>query len=921
MFRELVFAAVIGCAGAAAAADQPRYAPLPAWVVPLPIPDIPPPSDGSPLQTLLQDSQSRFVSDINEFFAESAFKILKPQGLAAAASIPLSWNPETEDLTFHRLAILRDGKTIDLLDGGKKVQVLRRESNLELAMLDGRLTATLQPEGLRVGDVIDMAVTIERHDPVFQGRAEANSFLRHAGVAGRVHVRDIWVNSKPVRWKATEGLPTPTVTRGKDTTELLIDQANFTAPKAPLEAPPRFRAVGELEVSQFQSWAEVSGLMAPLYSKAATLQADSPLQAEIAKIRKGSDDPKARAEAAVRLVQDQVHYVFIGMNFGGFTPAEASLTWTRRYGDCKGKTALLLALLHGLGVEAEPALVSTTGGDALGDQLPMLAVFDHVFVRAMIKGKVYWLDGTRSGDRALDDIPIPDFHWVLPVRMAGGQLEKIQPKRFEVPEFESLQQLDATAGYAEPAKGHIEHIFRGDSANGWNVILNGIGQADAERRLREYWRGVLPWLDAKSVAFTYDESHHVMRLIMDGQGKMDWVENGSVRDFQIDGSDIGFSRSFKREPGPYADAPISVPYPLYRRWTVTIALPNRGQGYRLLGADADKTVAGRNFRRHSRIEAGVVTMTAQEEAVAPEFPFTEAETASAELRALAAHDVFVRGPGKPAAAPDPAEDELAETPTDAAGFSRRGVTFLNRREYDRAVADFTAAARLEPREGKHLYNRAAAFVEKKDDAKALADLNEALRLNSKDVLAYLARGELLLRKGDAKGWKDFDQGLAMAPKDVNARDRRAAAYDLAGRYREAIDDLSILLAGALPRERRPAVLNARCWVRAEWGRDLDEALTDCNAALNLAVAPDKPAILDSRGLVELRQQAYDKAIATYDESLSLEDKHAASLFGRGLAKLHKGKVTEGRADIAAALAIDPAVEQEFAKFGVRRPAG
>ena len=116
-----------------------------------------------------------------------------------------------------------------------------------------------------------------------------------------------------------------------------------------------------------------------------------------------------------------MRYAFVGMNLGGYVPAAADVTWQRRFGDCKGKSVLLLALLHQLGIEAEPVLVSTGLGDGLDQQLPMLT-FDHAIVRAQIGGKVYWLDGTRTGDRALDDIAIPNFRWVLPLRPTGAKL-------------------------------------------------------------------------------------------------------------------------------------------------------------------------------------------------------------------------------------------------------------------------------------------------------------------------------------------------------------------------------------------------------------------------------------------------------------------------------------------------------------------
>ena len=60
-----------------------------------------------------------------------------------------------------------------------------------------------------------------------------------------------------------------------------------------------------------------------------------------------------RAQAALGLVQDRIRYVALAMGTGGLVPADAATTWSRRFGDCKGKTVLLLAMLRALGVTTE----------------------------------------------------------------------------------------------------------------------------------------------------------------------------------------------------------------------------------------------------------------------------------------------------------------------------------------------------------------------------------------------------------------------------------------------------------------------------------------------------------------------------------------------------------------------------------------
>ena len=909
MFRLFLATAAWLWAGCAFAADQPQFAPPPSWVKVAAAPDTAAKPGGMAVQVLLSDRQTRFGPNGDEFYSETAFRILTPAGLSVASAIEPSWNPETETLTIHKLNVLRAGAVIDLLDGGKKVTVLRREKNLELAMLDGDLTASIQPEGLQVGDILDMAYTLTRRDPVMRGHSQGFEVLPPFGVASRVRVRVLWPSSKAVQWRETDGAPPAKITHSAEETELVAEATDYSAPKPPSGAPDKFGDLAQLEFSDFHGWADVSALLAPLYAKAEVLSATSPIRLEAQKIRAASADPKTRAAAALRLVQDQVRYTFIGMNLGGYTPADADLTWSRRFGDCKGKTVLLVALLRELGIEAEPVLVSTGLGDGLDQRRPML-FFDHVIARAHIGAKDYWLDGTRSGDRNLDDIAVPDFHWVLPVRNAGAQLVKLTPAAFERPAFERVLRLDASAGLDAPASAHVESLFRGDNAVEWNLSLSAAGRADAERSLRDYWRERLPWIVIKKVDFAFDDANREMRFTMDGAAAMAWARNSGVRDFQIADSSLGFEPSFNRDPGPHDDAPFSVPFPSYEKWTVIITLPDKGSGFGLLDAgDVDQSVAGRRYQRTTRIKDGVVTMVATEQALVPEFPASEAPAAATTLRQLYAYDVTVRGGAPEQIVTDTGDDEPA--PTDATGFDARATGFLGKHDFNHAIKDFDQAVQLDPKSSKYLYNRGVAHFENHQDDLALSDFNQALRLRPDDTLALQARADLYLFRGDEKrAQQDFDEAIRVAPTDSKIPVREADAFERAGRYDAAIHVFDQLIA------KGPTawLYNARCWSRAESGRDLLAGLADCDAALKLQ--PGAAYILDSRGFVELRLGRFDEAIKDYDGALKAQPNQSPSLYARGIAKIRKGDRQGGAADVAAARARWSGVDSIFARLGV-----
>ena len=917
MYRVLaVFLAVVW-AGTAAAADQPVYEAAPAWVVPTPIPKTSSTDNSKAVQVLLQDSQIFFGPDGDQFYGESAVRILSAPGLSGAGNISLSWNPDTETLEIHKLHIIRGDNVIDVLAGGKKFTVLRRETSLELAMLDGTLTATIQPEDLRVGDILEFAFTQVRRDPVMQGRSEGFGFLGRAGVVGHARLRQLWPASKPIRWRATEGLGTPVVSKTATQTEVTYDLTDAEAPKPPLQAPDRFNHLAQLELTQFSDWAEVSALLAPVYRKAAVLSPDSPLRAEIERIRAASPDPKARAAAALHLVQDQTRYVFLGMNFGGYIPAAADLTWTRRFGDCKGKTTLLLAILRELGIDAQPALVNSSNGDGLDERLPMMGLFDHVLVRARIAGKTYWLDGTRLGDRGLDDLTIPDFKWALPIQDTGARLERLEPAQLAAPGYDVIMRLDASAGLDAPAPAHLDYVFRGDDAIRWNLSFASLGRSDGERFLREFAAKAYPWIKATHVDFGYDAQSGETRLSIDGAATMDWSKWGSHRDFEISQSSLGWDASFKREPGPNQDAPYAVSYPNYVKSTVIITLPNKGAGFSLTqGEDIDRTIAGVAYLRRSRIVDGVVTMEASTRSLEPEFPAAEAERAAIDLRDMSKRDVFVQSPSTYSASTEAVDPTSQSTPEDAAGFSARGAVFLQQRDFEHAVADFTKATQMEPGNASAWYNRGAAHYALGQGDLAVADFTQALAIRPGDTLALAARAEIYLAKGaERQAQADFDAVVRLAPGNASLLLRRAAAYDRAGRYAVATQAYDQLIKQFPAHPGLAGFLNARCWITAKWGQELDAGLAACDASLKLR--PASPDALDSRGLVQLRLRQFDEAIADYDLAITLRPNTPESLYGRGIAKLRKGQKAPGDADIAAAIKLSPGVAGEFAGFGVK----
>lgn len=894
-------------AQAALAADQPSLGPPPAWVKLSTFNPTPTKADANaPAALLLQDLQLKFTPDEQQTYWELAAKVQTPQGLQTLGQLAPVWNPDTDELTIHKVHIIRNGKVIDAMAGGKTFTVLRRETKLEQATLDGTLTAELQIEDLRVGDILDVAWTIRHADPVLKGHIQED-IRPNTPPGSRVRVRMIWPNDAGVKVQTSAWVPAmkPQATGGETTETLAID--NSPEVVLPKDAPARFKRGREIEISNFASWADVSAVMAPLFDKAARLDPNSPLQAEVKRIASASRDPKVRASAALSLVQTQVRYVALTLNGGGLVPAPAELTWTRRYGDCKGKTALLLALLHALDIEAEPALVSSSAGDGMNERLPGMFAFDHVIVHARIDGRDYWLDGTRPGDGPLDTIVIPPFHWALPVRATGATLVALNQSPSARAESETSLRFDATAGLSAPAKVHAETILRGDAAWFLHSQFSQLPPDQRDQTLRKFWSAQHTFNDISRVSEIFDPARFEERFELDGTANLDWSGEG----VESLGSRLVTRPDLARDAGPHSDAPYAVPFPVHERSSETIVLPNGGKGFSIAGQDINQTVAGVRYSRQATLKDGVFTVVADKESLASEFPSAQAPAVTAALADLSQRTLFIAPPG--AVAKSSSGPVEGAAPTTAAGYVAQGLAFHAADRAKDAIAAFDQALVLDPKSAAAMGGRAAilAQVPSMGD-KAAADADAALKIDPNTESAI--RAKALLAETN-RNWSDelgfLDRALKVDPHDAAALAVRGGVeLEKKQETQAKVDFAEARRFGAAS----PYALNLVCYEAAIRGFELDQALNDCDAAVKLA--PKSADILDSRGFVLLRLKRDDEAIAQYDTVLTLEPFTAESLLGRSFAERRRGRAADADRDLQAAMAANPKVSDEFKRYGV-----
>jgi tetratricopeptide (TPR) repeat protein len=234
-------------------------------------------------------------------------------------------------------------------------------------------------------------------------------------------------------------------------------------------------------------------------------------------------------------------------------------------------------------------------------------------------------------------------------------------------------------------------------------------------------------------------------------------------------------------------------------------------------------------------------------------------------------------------------------------FNGRGNLWNEKAEYDKAIADYDEAIRLDPAYALAYLDRALAWGNKKEYDKAIADYNKAVRLEPKYALAYLDRALAWGRKKayDDKAIADQDQSIRLDPKDPAAFLGRGLAWANRKRYDKAFADFN----EAIRLDPKYAAAYINRGVTWEREKEYDKAIADYDVGIRLE--PENADFYKYRGLAWSLKKEYNRAIADFSEAIRLDPQHVSAHYNRGVAWGNKKEYDKAIADLNEVVRLDP----------------
>jgi len=251
----------------------------------------------------------------------------------------------------------------------------------------------------------------------------------------------------------------------------------------------------------------------------------------------------------------------------------------------------------------------------------------------------------------------------------------------------------------------------------------------------------------------------------------------------------------------------------------------------------------------------------------------------------------------------PASEKAAKPrsePNNADAFYSRGRAYYDKKDYDRAIQDYTEALRLNPTHVFAFNNRGNAYLDKKQSDLAIADYDRAIAYDSNYSIAYYNRARAYsAKKDDERALQDYEMAIRINPKYAAALYNRGNIYRAKKDYDRAIKDYDEAIRS---NPTYAMAFNNRGIAYREKGDD-ERAMADYDQAIQLK--PDYALAFNNRGNIFRSRGDYDRAIQAYDDAVRLDPNYAVAFGNRGRARFDQGRFGAAAPDLAKAFDLQP----------------
>ncbi|GGF63307.1 DUF3857 domain-containing protein [Wenyingzhuangia marina] len=424
---------------------------------------------------LLCDSQDNIAEET--YYRHYAIKILNTEGIQEMSDITIVHDPSYERLKLHSVVIIREGEEINKITDSK-IQTLQRETDSERSLYDGSLSTIINLHDVRVDDIIEYSYSIVGNNPVNKGHYSNTFYIDYTFPVEKVNYRVITDKKRKLIFKTYLNCPKPNIKKTIYGTEYSFTKIKAEQITYDNNVPYWFEGQKKVLFTTFSNWEEVVKWAIPLFEYDKNKKLDFPSIPENKTIEE-------KIVYLVQFIQDEIRYLGFEGGINGFKPHSPQKVYNQRYGDCKDKSLLLVALLRQIDIEAYPLLLHSDNKHITANKPPSNIVFNHCVVNFKLNDKDYFIDPTISNQGGdLNNISFPDYCYGLLVKKGEKDLIKIPSPLKPTVDIQEKIYIDSIGG-----KSRLEIVskYTGSKADYMRSYFDNYALADIEKEYLDYY--------------------------------------------------------------------------------------------------------------------------------------------------------------------------------------------------------------------------------------------------------------------------------------------------------------------------------------------------------------------------------------------------------------------------------------------------
>ena len=343
------------------------------------------------------DEKRRITSTIRKLY-----RVINEEGAEDWSSIEQEYQPWHEGKPEMRARVILDDGSVHWLDA--KTIADSPASEYDSNIFSDRRVARAPLPAVKAGAVIEFEIVVRETSPLLDA-GEARRITVYDGVPiqrFRVSIEapaqvDLKLSTKLIPESAVQHSSSGGKTRFECDTGPL-------APRKELEGnlPSNVPSYPYVAFSTGGSWREVA-------SRYEALVDQQNRNGDLKPLLEGLDRTGSARSIAAQLtarLHKEVRYTGVEFGESEIVPHTPDETQKRKYGDCKDKASLLVAMLRAAGLQASVALLAAGFDTDVDTELPGLGRFNHAIVYVAGEQPL-WIDATSPETRA-GELPLMD---------------------------------------------------------------------------------------------------------------------------------------------------------------------------------------------------------------------------------------------------------------------------------------------------------------------------------------------------------------------------------------------------------------------------------------------------------------------------------------------------------------------------------